>query len=88
MRFDRRSIGVKLFAYFTAFAATILCLLWLLQTVFLQSLYEGMATQALERVATELAAARNVSDFESLLDQAAYENSILVYLIDANGVVS
>lgn len=88
MRFDRRSIGVKLFAYFTAFAATILCLLWLLQTVFLQSLYEGMATQALERVATELAAARNVSDFESLLDRAAYENSILVYLIDANGVVS
>lgn len=88
MRFDKRSIGVKLFAYFTVFAATILCLLWLLQTVFLQSLYEGMVTRALERVATELAAARDVSDFESLLDQAAYENSILVYLIDANGAVS
>ena len=78
MRFDKHSMGVKLFAYFTGFAATILCLLWLLQTVFLQSLYEGMATRALERVATELVAARDVSDYEGLLDQAAYENSILV----------
>jgi signal transduction histidine kinase len=87
LKFDRRSIGVKLFSYFTLFAAAILCLLWLLQTVFLQSLYEGMMTRQLERVADELAAARDASDFEALLDRAAYDNSILVYLIDENGVI-
>lgn len=87
MKFDRRSIGVKLLAYFTLFAAAILCLLWLLQTVLLQSTYEGMMTRELEQVATELAAARNASDFEALLDRAAYDNSILVYVVDKNGGV-
>ena len=71
MKFDKHSIGVKLFSYFTLFAAAILCLLWLLQTVLLQSLYEGMMTRELEQVATELAAARNAADFEDLLDRAA-----------------
>lgn len=87
MKFDRHSIGVKLFAYFTIFAAAILCLLWLLQTVFLRNMYEGMMTRELERVATQLAAARNASDFEELLDRAAYDNSILVYVIDNDGGV-
>ena len=85
MKFDKHSIGVKLFSYFTLFAAAILCLLWLLQTVLLQSLYEGMMTRELERVASELAAAHNASDFEALLDRAAYDNNILVYVIDKNG---
>ena len=88
MRFDRRSIGFKLFLYFTLLAAAILCILWLLQTVFLQGLYEGMMTRELERVAGELAAARDESDFEGRLDRAALNNSILVYVIDGNGVVS
>jgi signal transduction histidine kinase len=87
LKFDRHSIGVKLLTYFTLFAAAILCLLWLLQTVLLQSLYEGMMTRELERVAAELAAARDATDFEALLDRAAYDNSILVYVIDEDGVV-
>jgi methyl-accepting chemotaxis protein len=87
LKFDRHSIGVKLFSYFTLFAAAILCLLWLLQTVLLQSLYEGMMTRELEKVAADLAAARKASDFETLLDQAAYDNSILVYVIDKKGGV-
>ena len=87
MKFDKHSIGVKLFSYFTLFAAAILCLLWLLQTVLLQSLYEGMMTRELEQVATELAAARNASDFEDLLDRAAYANNILVYVINENGTI-
>ena len=88
MKFDRHSIGFKLFLYFTLLAAAILCILWLLQTVFLQGLYEGMMTRELERVADELAAAREASDFEGQLDRAALSNSILVYVIDANGVVT
>ena len=88
MKFDRRSIGFKLFLYFTLLAAAILCMLWLLQTVFLQGLYEGMMTRELERVAGELAAARDESDFEARLDQAALSNNILVYAIDENGSVT
>lgn len=87
LKFDRHSIGVKLFSYFTLFAAAILCLMWLLQTVLLRSMYEGMMTSELEQVAAKLAAARNATDFEELLDQAAYDNSILVYVIDENGSV-
>ena len=88
MRFDTRSIGFKLFLYFTLLAAAILGMLWLLQTVFLESLYEGMMTRELEKVASSLAAARDQADFEDLLDQAAYDNSILVYVIDENGNVT
>ncbi len=88
MKLDVHSIGFKLFKYFTLLAAAILGMLWLLQTVFLQSLYEGMMTRELEAVADRLAAARNQADFEDLLDRAAYDNSILVYLIDENGSVS
>jgi NAD kinase len=88
LRFDRHSIGVKLFAYFTLFAAAILCLLWLMQTVFLEGLYEGMMTRELERVADELAAERNDDDFERRIDRAAYANSILVYVIGGDGFVS
>jgi signal transduction histidine kinase len=88
LRFDRHSIGVKLFMYFTLFAALILCLLWLVQTVFLQNLYEGMMTRELERVASQLASEHQDSDFENRLDQAAYSNNILVYVIDNNGGVA
>ncbi len=85
MKLDKHSIGIKLFSYFTLFAAIILCLLWLLQTVFLQSLYEGMMTRELEKVAAELVSEHQDPDFEDKLDQAAYDNNILVYVIDKNG---
>lgn len=88
LRFDAHSIGFKLFLYFTLLAAAILGMLWLLQTVFLQSLYEGMMTRELENVASSLAAARNRADFEDLLNRAAYDNSILVYVIDDAGNVT
>ncbi len=87
MKFDRHSIGVKLFFYFMLLSATILCLLWLMQTVFLQSLYEGMMTRELEKVAVKLASEHQDSDFEDKLDRAAYNNNILVYVIDKNGGV-
>ncbi len=87
MKFDRRSFGVKLWLYFTLFAAVILVVLWLLQTVFLQSFYEDMKTRDILRVADTLAAAYGQDDFETVVDRTAYTNSILVYVTDFSGTI-
>ncbi len=87
MKRKTRPIRSKLFLYFTLFAALILSLLWLLQTVFLQQFYEDMKTRGLMRVADELAGFYGRAGFEKRMERAAYEHSILVYAIDADGLV-
>ena len=84
LRHSSHSIRVKLFRYFTLFAAGVLSLLWVLQTVLLQSAYEGMMRSEVDRVADKLANASPATDFETLLDQTAYQNNMLVYLVSEN----
>ena len=81
----RKSFGVKLWLWFALFAAVIFAALWLLQTVFLQSFYNDMAIRGVERAAKELVAHAGESDFYSLVDKAASENSLLVFVTDARG---
>ncbi|GHU64375.1 two-component sensor histidine kinase [Clostridia bacterium] len=85
MKFDRQSLGAKLWAYFALFSVVILVLIWLLQTVFLSSFYESMKTKTIEAAAAQIAAAYGQSDFAQTIDQQAYKNSILVYVTDSVG---
>ncbi len=85
MKLNKNSMGVKLWLYFILFAAVILSALWLMQIVFMQSFYEGMKTNEVEKVAEELAQAYGGEDFESIFDRAAFANSILVYVTDRQG---
>jgi signal transduction histidine kinase len=85
LKFDRRSLGAKIWAYFALFSVAILILIWLLQTVFLSSFYESMKTKTIEAAAAEIANMYEQSDFESSVDRLAYKNSILIYVTKADG---
>ena len=84
MKLNTKSIGFKLWIYFTAFAAVILAVLWLLQTVFLQSLYNSMQKHQISKIADEIYRAENT---EEAIDTLAADNSILILLTDANGSI-
>ncbi len=84
MKLDTKSIGFKLWIYFTAFAAVILAVLWLLQTVFLQSLYNSMQKRQISKIAEEIYRAENT---EYAIDTLAEDNSILILLTDADGSI-
>lgn len=75
MKWNLRSFGVKLWAWFALFAAIILAALWLLQTVFLQNFYDGMAIQNVQKAARQIAERQNEVGLTAFLDELAYENS-------------
>jgi signal transduction histidine kinase len=85
LKFDKKSLTVKLWAYFAIFSAIILILIWLLQTVFLSNFYESMKIRTIEKAATQIAETYGKSDFESTVDRLAYKNSILIYVTDLSG---
>ncbi len=85
MKLKRRSLAVKLWAYFILFAAVILSALWLLQTVFMQSFYEDMKARDLARVGDELAASYGEEDFVEKLEKLTFRNMILAVITDSQG---
>lgn len=87
MKWNPKSFGVKLWLYFVLFAAIIFGALWLLQTVFLQSFYNGMAIKNVEGIAAQIAEQSGNQDLDSILDSLAYENSLLVFLTDWQGTI-
>ncbi|GHU79915.1 hypothetical protein FACS1894191_3840 [Clostridia bacterium] len=85
MKFDVKSIGVKLWIYFILFAAVILISLWLLQIVFMQSFYESMKAADIKKTADTLVAGYGREDFEPLVDSLTFRGSMLVFVTDMDG---
>ncbi len=61
----------------------IFAVLWLLQTVFLESFYDVMQRTHIRRIANEICSADENKEF--IIDSAAAENSILILLTDGDG---
>lgn len=87
MKFNTKSLGVKLWTCFALFAATIFAVLWLCQTVFLQTFYDRMVIRNIQAAAEQIAAQRSQEGFGDWLDGLAYENSLLIFLTDTQGNV-
>lgn len=87
MKFKRKAFGMKLWLYFILFSAIIFVTLWLLQTVFLQNFYNGMAIRNIQKVATQIAEQRDSEDLESVIDNFARNDSLLIFLTDWQGNV-
>ncbi len=81
----RKSFGVKLWLWFVLFSAVIFLVLWLLQTVFLQGFYNDMAIRGAEKAAEKMAEHSLNADFYDVIDETATENSLLVFVTDAEG---
>ena len=67
------------------FAAIIFTVLWLLQTVFLQSFYNRMLIDNTKKTAEMIAENSNSEDITSIIDSASVKNSLLVYVTDTDG---
>ncbi len=74
----------KLWFYFVLFTGIIFVLLWLLQIVFLQNFYDKMIINNTKKVAETIINEQSSSNLEDIIDDLAYDNSLLIYLVDTN----
>ena len=85
MKNKLRSFGFRLWLYFVLFTAIIFSVLWLLQTVFLQSFYDEMIIHNTKAAAEEMIRHSTDEDFEEWIDELSRKNSLLVYMTDQDG---
>ena len=93
MKIRPKSFRIKLWIYFVLFTALIFSLLWLLQTVFLQSFYNGMLIKNTRSAAEEIAGSTGSSDFTDRIDELTvspydpdkqpYDDKMVCAVIDA-----
>lgn len=79
-----RSFRTKLWLFFTLFAAFILLVLWLLQTVFLQQFYDLMIVRNTRKIAKQVVESLNTGE-DVDLDKIALENSLAIYICTEYG---
>ena len=82
-----KSMRARLWLAFSAFAAVIFVLLWLLQTVFLQSFYDSMLIRSIRSAAKEIAAASQDETFPGVIDRLSRDNALLVFVTDPDGTI-
>ena len=82
-----KSFRTTLWMHFMLFAAVIFALLWLLQTVFLQSFYNRMLERNTRSAAKEIAAQSDSADVSNVIDQLCLDNSLLVFMTDTDGMI-
>ena len=73
--------------YFALFTALIFTVLWLLQTVFLQSFYEAMLISNTKKAAEKIISAGSSSTINDTIDELTHDNSILVFITSRDGSV-
>ena len=83
LKYKAKTFRKKLLGYFMLFTAVIFTVLWLLQTVFLQSFYNGMIIRNTISAANKIIAFD--SDITEKLDEISRDNSLLVYVTDTDG---
>ena len=69
MKIRPKSFRIKLWIYFVLFTALIFSLLWLLQTVFLQSFYNDMLINNTKQAAASISESFNDDDFSNIIDE-------------------
>ena len=87
MMIKRKSFKTKLWIYFMVFAALIFSVLWLLQTVFLQSFYNDMLIKNTKKAAQIIEEKSFSENITEVIDMITLDNSILVFVTDKKGNV-
>ena len=87
MKRKPKSFKTKLWLYFMLFTAIIFTVLWLLQTVFLQSFYNKMLISNTKKTAEMIAQNSNSEEITDRIDLASVSNSMLMYITDIDGTV-
>ena len=87
MKLKIKSFGFRLWSYFILFTALIFIVLWLLQTVFLQSFYNQMIISNTKAAAQRMIENSSSEDINDLIDNLAHENSVLIFITDTKGSI-
>lgn len=87
MKAKARSFRTKLWIYFLLFGTIIFSLLWILQTVFLQSFYNRMLIRNTESAAQEIIRSSGSQDIAEIIDRITLDNSLLVFITDPEGTI-
>ncbi len=87
MKLNTRSFGFKLWIYFVLFTALIFTVLWLLQTVFLQSFYNAMLISNTKQTAEQIISGSSEPGINSTIDTLAHKNSLLVFVTKTDGTI-
>ncbi|MDO5714274.1 MAG: HAMP domain-containing sensor histidine kinase [Tissierellia bacterium] len=82
---DTKSIRFTFWKYFVSFAALILIILWLLQTVFLNQFYETMKIREIDKIGNEIMLDFGKEDFATRILITAFTKGIGIRVIDEDG---
>lgn len=82
---DTKSLKFKLWVYFGGFALLIMAILWLLQIILLNTIYENMKMHQIVKIGKTLAAEYGSENFEELLYSTSFKNGIVAQLVDSGG---
>lgn len=83
----RGSVKWHIFGYFLLFALIMLALLWLMQTVFLESIYKNIKTRQIERTADHIAKTLESGgisgeEMQDYMNMVAQDGSLCVRVVD------
>ena len=81
------SIGKKILIYLIIFCISILSFLWLFQVIFLNSYYEWVKTNEIEKIANKIAQAYNSDNFQETLDSITYSQGVCIEIIYNNAEI-
>jgi signal transduction histidine kinase len=84
-KIDFKGLKFKMWGYFVFFAAIIMMVLWLLQTVFLQTFYQSMKTAEIKKIGDSIIAEYGKSDFQDSIFKSSYNNGIMIEVLDEYG---
>ncbi|MBP5461745.1 MAG: HAMP domain-containing histidine kinase [Lachnospiraceae bacterium] len=87
MKTKTKSFRFKLWLYFALFTALIFLVLWLLQTVFLQGLYNGMLIRNTRKVLKSIAACDSDDEIKAAINEKSLDNTLLVYVTNSDGEI-
>lgn len=85
MRFNNISIKWKLFAYLFLFVAAMLVVLWLFQTVFLESFYKSIKTGQIKGTAELIESNIDDENVFGLIERLQLEDNINIEILDERG---
>lgn len=83
-RRSKISLKLRLFAYFSVFTVILLAILWICQTLLLDSIYRQIKTDSLKKCVNEMAYQTKQEDYESSIEEIARAYDVNVKIVDSN----
>ncbi len=78
------SIKWRIFAYFAVFTVILLGILWICQTVLLDTIYKSIKTDSLKKCVNEISYAIGNEDYSDTVEDIARSYDVSIKIVDAN----